>query len=61
MHYYVYAKDFSEPKYQFLIGKRENAVIKHLNAPKAFIKCSNTMDDVYENIDDYNPTRKRKF
>ena len=26
--------------------KRENAGIKHLNDFKAFIKCSNTIDDV---------------
>ena len=26
----------------------------------AFIDCSNTMNDVYENIDNYNPYRKRK-
>ena len=58
---YLYVKDLSEQKYQFLIGKRENAGIKHLNNLKAFIECSNTMDDVYENIDDYNPTRKRKI
>ena len=25
------------------------------------IQCLNTMDDVYENIDDYNPNRKRKI
>ena len=25
-----------------------------------FIECSNTMDDVYENVDDYNLSRKRK-
>ena len=37
---------------------RENAEIKHLNDSKAFIDCSNTMDDVYENIDDYNLNRK---
>ena len=24
------------------------------------VECSNTMDDVYENINDYNPIRKRK-
>ena len=30
------------------------------NDPNAFIECSVTMDDVYENIDDYNPSRKRK-
>ena len=57
---YLYAKDLSEPKYEFLIKKCEDAGIKHLNDSNAFIECSNTMDDVYENIDDYNPSRKRK-
>ena len=56
---YLQAKNLSEPKYQFLTGKHENAGIKPLNCLKAFIECSNTMDNVYENIDDYNPTRKR--
>ena len=58
---YLYAKDLSEPKYELLIKKRQNAGIKHLNNPNAFIECSNTMDDVYEDIDDYNPNRKRKI
>ena len=40
--------------------KREDAGMKHLNDLNAFIECSNTMDDVYENIDDYNPSRKRE-
>ena len=57
---YLYARDLSKPKYQFLIKKREDAGIKHVNNPNAFIECSNTMDDVYENINDYNPIRKRK-
>ena len=57
---YLYARDLSEPKYEYLIKKRENAGIKHLNNPNAFIEYSNTMDDVYENINDYNPIRKRK-
>ena len=57
---YLYAKDLEEPKYQFLIKKRENAGIKNLNDPNAFIEYSNTMDDVYNNIDDYNAKRKRK-
>ena len=57
---YLYTKDLSEPKYEFLIKNRENAGIKHVNNSKAFIECSNTKDDVYENINDYNPTRKRK-
>ena len=49
----MYATDLPEQKYQFLIRKR--------NDPKAFIKCSNTMDDIYENINDYNPTRKKNI
>ena len=58
---YLYAKDLSEPKYEFLIKKRKDAGIKHLNDSKAFIECSNTMSDVYENINDYNSSRKRKI
>ena len=57
----LYAKDLSEPKYEFLIKKREHVGIKYCNYPNAFIEYSNTMDDVYENIDDYNPSRKRKI
>ena len=58
---YLYAKDLSEPKYQFLIKKREDAGIKNLNDPSALIEYSNTMEEVYNNIDDYNPKRKRKI
>ena len=43
-----------------MIKKREDVGIKHLNNPNAFIECSNAMDDVHENINDYNPIRKRK-
>ena len=57
---YLYAKDLSESKYEHLINNCENAGIKHLNDSKAFIDCSNTMDGVYENIDQYNPNIKRK-
>ena len=58
---YLYAKDLSEPKYEYLIRKCENAGIRNVNDSKAFIECSNTMNDVYENIDNYNPSRKRKI
>ena len=57
---YLYAKDLSELKYEFLIKKHEDAGTKHLNNSNAFVECSNIMDHVYENIDDYNPNRKRK-
>ena len=58
---YLYAKDLSEAKYEFLTEKREDAGIKYLNDPNAFIECSNTMDDVKEDIDEYNPTTRRKI
>ena len=44
---YLYAKDLSEPRDKPLVEKRENAGTKHLNNPKAFTECSNTMDDIY--------------
>ena len=47
---YLYARDLSEPKYEYLILKSEDVGIKHLNNPNAFIECSNTIDYVYENI-----------
>ena len=56
----MYAKDLSEPKYKFLIKKCQNVGIKHLNNPNAFIECSNTMDDIYEDINDSNPIKKEK-
>ena len=49
---YLCAKDLSEPKYEFLIKKREDVGTKYFNDLNAFIECSNTVDDVYENIDD---------
>ena len=58
---YLYVKDLSEPKYEYLIKNCENAGIKHVNDGNAFIEYSNTMDDVYKNIDDYNPNRRRKI
>ena len=58
---YLYAKDLSKSKYEFLIKNCGNAGIKHVNDPKAFIECSNTMNDIYENIDNYNLSRKRKI
>ena len=34
--------------------------IKILKNPKAFIDYSSTIDDVYENLEDYNATKKRR-
>ena len=46
---YLYAKDLYEKKYQLLINKREEVGLKHYDDPKAFIKYSNDMHDVYKN------------
>ena len=57
----MYAKDPYEGKYQFLIKRRENVEVKHFNDPKAFIEYSNDMQDVYKNINDYNPDKDNKI
>ena len=58
---YLYPKDPYEKKYQYLINKREKVGLYHFNNPKAFMEYSNDMQDVYENIEDYNPIKKRKI
>ena len=57
---YLYVRDLNEPKYQLLIKKCEDAGIKHVNNPNESIVSSNTMDDVYEDIDNYNPKSDKK-
>ena len=57
---YLHGKDLSKPKHEFLFKKRKNTGIQHLNDLSAFIECLNTTDDIYTNIDHYNPSRKRK-
>ena len=52
---YLYAKDPYE------INKREKVGLNHFNDPKAFMEYLNDMKDVYKNIEDYNPIRKRKI
>ena len=58
---YLYAKDPYEPKYQYLINKREGVGINHFKDPNDFIKYSNDMHDVYKNINDYNPDKENKI
>ena len=57
---YLYAKGPYVAKYQYLINKPEKVGLDHFNDPKAFIEYSNNMQDVYKNIEDYNPYKKRK-
>ena len=50
----------TKKKYQYLINKREKIGLNHLNDPKAFMEYYNDMQDVYKNIEDYKPIKKRK-
>ena len=43
-----------------MINKREQAGIKNLNDPHAFIEYSNDMDDVLNDINNYNKNRNKK-
>ena len=43
-----------------LINEREKVWIKKLQNQKAIIDYSQTIDDVYENLEEYNPVKKRK-
>ena len=58
---YLYAKDLNEPKYRFLIETLEDVGVEQLNDPKSFTEHSNTVDDVYNNIDGNNLNRKTKI
>ena len=58
---YSYTKNPYEAKYQLLINKRESTDLKYLNDPKAFIEYLNDMDNIYKNIEGYNPNKKRKI
>ena len=59
---YIYAKDPYEAKYQLLINRRVNIDLKYLNDTKALnFEFSNNMDDIYENIEEYNPHKKPKI
>ena len=49
-----------EAKYQYLLNKRKKVGLGHFNNPKDFMEYSNDMQDVYKNIENYNPDKKGK-
>ena len=57
---FLYAKHPYEAKYQYLIKKPEKLGLDHFKDPTAFMEYSHDMQDVYKNIEDYNPRKKRK-
>ena len=58
---YLYAKDPYKSKYELLINKRESKGVKYLNDSETFIKYSNNMNEIYGNIEEYNPNKKAKI
>ena len=58
---YLCAEDPYKVKLQLLINKRENRGLKYFNDSKAFIEYSNDMNDIYKNIEEYNPNEKQKI
>ena len=57
---YLYVKDPFEPKYQLRINGRENVGIKQIKNPVSFIDYFQTIDDIYQNLESYNPRKKQK-
>ena len=58
---FLYTKDTDEKKYQYLINKREQAGIKNLNDPHAFIEYSNDMNDVLDDSNNYIKIEIKKY
>ena len=54
-------KIHNKQKNHLLINKRESAGLKCFNDSKCFIEYSNNMDDIYKNIEENNPNKKRKI
>ena len=57
---FLYVKDPFKSKYQLLISGKVNVEIQKSKNPKAFIDYSQKIDDVLDNLEDYNPTKKRR-
>ena len=55
----LYVKNPFESKYQLLLNGREKVGLENLKNLKEFIDYSQTIDDAYENVEDYSLTKKR--
>ena len=54
------SKIHSNQSINYLLHGRQKVGIENLKNPKALIDYSQTIDDVYENFEDCNPTKKRR-
>ena len=57
---FLYVQDTTEEKYDYLIKKQEEVGGKYAEDPKAFIEWSTNIEDVYQNIEEYNPSKQKK-
>ena len=55
---YLYVGDRFESQYQLRVNAREKLGSKDLKNPKAIIDYSETLDDIYENLEHYSLTKK---
>ena len=55
----LYVKNPFESKYQLFLNEREKVGLENLKNLKEFIDYSQTIDDAYENVEDYSLTKKR--
>ena len=58
---YLYAKDIGEKKVQIFNKQKRTSRIKNVNDSKAFIEYSDDMDDVLDDINNYNKNRDKKY
>ena len=58
---FLYVKDSFESKYKLLLNGREKVGSEILKYSKPFIGYSQIIDGVYENLEDCNPTKKRRL
>ena len=54
---YLEVKDLFESKYQLLINEREKVGTIESKHLKRFINYSKVVEDLYENLEDCNPTK----
>ena len=58
---YLCAKGPYEAKYQYLINKCKKVGLNHYDDPKTFMGYSSDIQDVYKNIEEYNPDQENKL
>ena len=56
----LYDNDPYEAKCELLICGRKGVGLRHFNDYKAFIEYANNMGYIYENVEEYNLSKKRK-